>query len=173
MNKELKSRVRQKKDTEANWNKNNPLILDGETIVVVMPNGKKRTKIGDGNKRYNQLEFQDYYQGEKGDLLGFIGQNELGAVKPPALPLYTATYQGKLSISNWQSSTGLFFQQVTVEGMTQNQFPLVYPIWSESKQRENIAWNKIDKVETFDGYVKFYSKTKPESDVDFVLIYHK
>lgn len=52
-------RLRNKRDTEANWEKKNPLILDGEIIVVTTTSGETRVKIGDGVKTYTQLPFLD------------------------------------------------------------------------------------------------------------------
>lgn len=58
-NKIFNIRLRNKRDTEANWEKKNPLILDGEIIVVTTTSGETRVKIGDGIKTYNQLPFLD------------------------------------------------------------------------------------------------------------------
>lgn len=38
-NKIFNIRLRNKRDTEANWEKKNPLILDGEIIVVTTASG--------------------------------------------------------------------------------------------------------------------------------------
>lgn len=58
-NKIFNIRLRNKRDTEANWEKKNPLILDGEIIVVTTTSGETRVKIGDGTKTYTQLPFLD------------------------------------------------------------------------------------------------------------------
>ena len=58
-NKIFNIRLRNKRDTEANWEKKNPLILDGEIIVVTTASGETRVKIGDGVKTYTQLPFLD------------------------------------------------------------------------------------------------------------------
>lgn len=58
-NKIFNIRLRNKRDTEANWEKKNPLILDGEIIVVTTASGDTRVKIGDGAKTYTQLPFLD------------------------------------------------------------------------------------------------------------------
>lgn len=58
-NKIFNIRMRNKRDTEANWEKKNPLILDGEIIVVTTTSGETRVKIGDGAKTYTQLPFLD------------------------------------------------------------------------------------------------------------------
>lgn len=58
-NKIFNIRLRNKRDTEANWEKKDPLILDGETIVVTTASGETRVKIGDGAKNYTQLPFLD------------------------------------------------------------------------------------------------------------------
>ena len=52
-------RVQNKKDSEANWIQNNPIILDGELIVVETENGELRKKIGDGTSHFSELPFDD------------------------------------------------------------------------------------------------------------------
>ena len=54
-----KVRVKNKRDTAANWERNNPVLLNGELIIVDTNVGDVRFKIGDGTKTYTQLPFQD------------------------------------------------------------------------------------------------------------------
>lgn len=58
-NKIFNTRVKNKRDTEANWESKNPVLLDGEIIVVTTTSGDTRFKVGDGKKTYRQLPFQD------------------------------------------------------------------------------------------------------------------
>ena len=58
-NKIFNTRVKNKRDTEANWESKNPVLLDGEIIVVTTTSGDTRFKVGDGKKTYKQLPFQD------------------------------------------------------------------------------------------------------------------
>ena len=58
-NKIFNTRVKNKRDTEANWKSKNPVLLDGEIIIVTTTSGDIRFKVGDGKKTYNQLPFQD------------------------------------------------------------------------------------------------------------------
>lgn len=48
-----------RRDTAANWEKKNPVLLDGERIAVKTNAGAVRYKIGDGIKTYTQLPFDD------------------------------------------------------------------------------------------------------------------
>ena len=57
--KELKTRIKWRRDTSANWTNSNPVLLDGEVIIVTTDAGETRFKIGDGIKTYTQLPFQD------------------------------------------------------------------------------------------------------------------
>ena len=52
-------RIQNKRDTSANWEINNPVLLAGELIVVDTNAGSTRFKVGDGTKTYTQLPFQD------------------------------------------------------------------------------------------------------------------
>ena len=57
--KTINARIKQKRDTDSNWQSKNPIILDGEIILVDMSDGELRAKIGDGTTRYNLLPFSD------------------------------------------------------------------------------------------------------------------
>ena len=55
----IDTRLQIKRDTSANWEKNNPVLLDGEEILVYTNAGEIRKKVGDGTKTYTQLPFID------------------------------------------------------------------------------------------------------------------
>lgn len=57
----LNTRVKWKRDTSANWTANNPVLLDGEVIIVDTNAGDTRFKVGNGTSTYTQLPFQDEY----------------------------------------------------------------------------------------------------------------
>lgn len=57
--KTFNTRVQNKRDTSANWTTNDPVLLDGEVILVDTNDGELRFKVGDGTKRYTQLPFTD------------------------------------------------------------------------------------------------------------------
>lgn len=56
---EFNARIRQKRDTSANWTAKDPILLDGEIIIVDTASGSVRKKVGDGTKTYSQLPFDD------------------------------------------------------------------------------------------------------------------
>ena len=58
-NKTFNTRIKNKRDTSANWTSKDPVLLNGELIIVDTASGETRFKIGDGTKRYSQLPFQD------------------------------------------------------------------------------------------------------------------
>lgn len=55
------TRVKNKRDSVSNWTDKNPILLDGEVVVVDNADGESRFKIGDGAKHYFELPFQDEY----------------------------------------------------------------------------------------------------------------
>lgn len=55
------TRVKNKRDSGSNWTDKNPILLDGEVVVVDSTDGESRFKIGDGTKHYSELPFQDEY----------------------------------------------------------------------------------------------------------------
>lgn len=56
---EFDVRIKLKRDTSANWTANNPVLLNGERIIVDTDAGEVRYKTGDGTKTYIQLPFDD------------------------------------------------------------------------------------------------------------------
>lgn len=57
--KQINARIQLKRDTASNWQSRNPIILNGELILVDTASGETRCKIGDGTKTYSQLPFED------------------------------------------------------------------------------------------------------------------
>lgn len=55
----INARAKNKRDTSANWTAADPVLLDGEIIIVDTADGEVREKIGDGIKTYTQLPFSD------------------------------------------------------------------------------------------------------------------
>lgn len=48
-----------KRDTSSNWTSYNPVIKNGEIVLVDTTTGELRAKIGDGSKKYTELPFSD------------------------------------------------------------------------------------------------------------------
>ena len=84
MNIELDARLKLKTDTEINWENNNPIILDGEIIVVKNSStADQRIKIGNGVDRYldlpflNDLELNNHNNDtEAHSIMGWISSTE-------------------------------------------------------------------------------------------------
>lgn len=57
--KELKTRIALKRESEAKLSATNPKLLKGEIFLVDTSAGLK-VKIGDGDKTFNQLDYQDF-----------------------------------------------------------------------------------------------------------------
>lgn len=51
------SRISNKKDISENWEANNPILLNGELIIVIEDSGEIRFKVGNGTSHYLELPF--------------------------------------------------------------------------------------------------------------------
>lgn len=70
------------------------------------------------------------------------------------------------------SSSGLFYQQISVTGETATDAPMAFPQWTASKASEQAAWNKLEPyVESGAGWVKFWSSEKTTTAVHVKLYY--
>lgn len=56
---EFNARFKTKRDTSANWTAQDPVLLNGEIVIVDTASGEVRRKVGDGVKKYSQLPFDD------------------------------------------------------------------------------------------------------------------
>lgn len=54
--KTVNTRIRNKRDTHLNWEVNNPVILNGEIIIVDHETQGIKLKIGDGATQYSSLQ---------------------------------------------------------------------------------------------------------------------
>ena len=55
----INTRIKLKRDTESQWDAQNPTILNGEVVLVDSADGRLRAKIGGENTTYKELEFLD------------------------------------------------------------------------------------------------------------------
>lgn len=114
--------------------------------------------------------------GNQGQLLGFTANNVIGAIDfqgGGAGGVYADKFAGTLT-TTWTPGTGNVYQQITVPGMTADQCPLVFPVWTAAKANEMAAWNSLEAgVESFDGYVRFYAPKATTTPVGFTLVYKK
>ena len=58
-NKTFNARIKNKRDTSANWTAQDPVLLNGEIIAVDTASGETRFKVGDGEKTFTQLPYAD------------------------------------------------------------------------------------------------------------------
>ena len=182
----LNTRVQSKRDTSANWTQNNPVLLDGEVIVVDTNSGDVRFKVGNGTSTYTQLPFQDeaiYNQintklttpsGTQGQFLGFTSDNVVGAVNAPSSTSpFNTSYNGTLASGsgNWTASGGQYYQQFDLPEVTSTQTPIVFPQWTTNITNEQTAWNNLTDIQSYDGYVRFYANAPTTTNVNFILLY--
>ena len=58
--KTINTRIKLKRDEESEWDSRNPIILNGEVVLVDGDDGRLRAKIGDGTSTYSALGFIDH-----------------------------------------------------------------------------------------------------------------
>lgn len=90
----LNIRIKHKYDTEANWNKNNPVLLSGEIAITSDKFGKH--KVGDGTHKWSELS---YAKAEltKGDVTGALGY------MPPSSDTWRGIQDNLISSSTTES----------------------------------------------------------------------
>lgn len=118
--KTLQTRIKLKKDTAANWENRNPVLLEGEQIFVITAAGETRVKVGDGTKTYTQLPFTDEplrtligAKAEKTTTItagsGLIGGGDLSANR-------TISHADTSSVSNVTASGRKYITGLTFDG---------------------------------------------------------
>lgn len=127
------ARIQWKRDTSANWTAQNPVLLNGEIIIVDTDSGETRFKIGDGAKTYTQLPFEDeairnLINGKTDERI-YIGdteptnENVLVWINTAEEWSGTMIAQDRLvtvsmPASGWAGSTNPWSQTLTISGIT-------------------------------------------------------
>lgn len=90
----LNIRIKHKYDTEANWNKNNPVLLSGE--IAITSDKFDKHKVGDGTHKWSELS---YAKAEltKGDVTGALGYT------PPSSDTWRGIQDNLISSSTTES----------------------------------------------------------------------
>ena len=111
----IKTRIKQRRDTSANWESKNPVLLNGEVIIVDTANSETRTKTGDGTKTYTQLPFDD--EGAKGGK-SLVDENKVLFKDNNVEYIPTADYHPatKKYVDSRSSSKYIFSDQFNVDG---------------------------------------------------------
>ena len=107
----LKTRIKQRRDTVANWTKNNPVLLKGEIAIVEDTDGAIRFKVGDGNKTFSALAYTD----EKLKAEIATKGNKLAAAGSERLPVYIKS-DGTASAINGLPHRSLFWGGAPIIG---------------------------------------------------------
>lgn len=102
--KTLKTRIKQRRDTVANWTKNNPVLLKGEIAIVEDTDGAIRFKVGDGSKTFSELAYTD----EKLKAEIATKGNKLAAAGSETMPVYIKS-DGTASAIDALSHRNLFW----------------------------------------------------------------
>lgn len=97
----IEARIRQKKDTLANWMANDLILLDGEQAFVLNANGREvNYKLGDGTKAFRDLEFMIAYdQAAYSKVTGTVLPASDGQVHYSLVPIGTYTQPSGGSIT--------------------------------------------------------------------------
>ena len=136
----INARAKNKRDTSSNWTANDPVLLDGEIIIVDTADGEVREKIGDGIKTYTQLPFSDeklrnLLNNHEGDSDIHVtaeqkakwdehasthatdGSDPITPASIGAAPISTTT-EATLAAASWSGDSAPYTYTLTVNGVT-------------------------------------------------------
>lgn len=190
---EINGRMKQKRDTAANWEAKNPVLLNGEIVLVDTSAGELRAKIGDGVKKYSQLPFSD-------EVLRNLITNKANkddiptALKNPNAITFTGastgTYDGSsaltvniptsgadaytqftqvvvsLPLSGWTGSS-TFTNTIAISSVKADTIVIVSPVPSD---KDAFAFSNVYCSAQTEGFLTFTAKTKPTTDLTANLI---
>lgn len=190
---EIKGRMKQKRDTAANWEAMNPVLLNGEIVLVDTSAGELRAKIGDGVKKYSQLPFSDEVL--RNLITEKAGKDEIPtSLKNPNAITFTGastgTYDGSsaltinipasgadaytqfmqvavsLPLSGWAGST-TFTNTIAISSIKADTIVIASPAPSD---KDVFAFSDIYCSAQAEGSLTFTAKTKPTADLTANLI---
>lgn len=104
---DLDVRIKNKRDSEQNWTDENPILLNGELIIVDTENGLTKTKIGDGETPYNELPYADASLAEQID--------EITSALNECFSKYGGSITGDVNVTGSVSTQGMFSDVVEID----------------------------------------------------------
>lgn len=84
---------------------------------------------------------------------------------------FTNLFSGNLQVDNWVLGGSYYYNQLNISNMSVTNTPVAIPQWTSNIVNEEQSWGEIQYVQSFDGYVRFYSSEIPTADIQ-VLIYY-
>lgn len=113
--------------------------------------------------------------GTTGQLLGFVSTNTIGPLDASSVisTIYNTQYSGSINSSGWVSAGSLYYTTKYITGMTTNQNVLVFPNWTSNEEKERENWNNLTDVDSYNGYVRFWSTKRFTTSVRYTLLYNK
>lgn len=113
--KTIQATVKNRTDTAANWTQKNPVLAEGEIIVVQTSAGETRLKIGDGVKTFTQLPYTDeqIYNNVVTSVNGQTGDITMNSVEYTSQTLTDA--QKKQARHNVDAAIGDFSVTATIQ----------------------------------------------------------
>lgn len=116
MTKTIQATVKNRTDTAANWTQKNPVLAEGEIIVVQTSAGETRLKIGDGVKTFTQLPYTDeqIYNNVVTSVNGQTGDITMNSVEYTAQTL--TNEQKKQARDNIDATSNDFVINATLAG---------------------------------------------------------
>lgn len=73
--------------------------------------------------------------------------------------------------TTWSASGSQYVQNVTISGITSNDYPQIIPQWGSNKSAQQTAWNLLTDVQSFNGYITLYASARPSTAVNFAVIF--
>lgn len=104
MYKFFNTRIKIKRDTEITWEANNPVLLNGEIVLVDISGDKTKIKIGDGIKSFSQLGYfgSEYSKTEIDSLLLAVKQEAVSEAVATILGgKVDEKYDTLIEVANW------------------------------------------------------------------------
>lgn len=152
-------------------------LKDANGVDIIYPQTKSTAVFTNDNKTVETVLQEKITKpaGTQGQFLAFTADNVVGAVDAPAGggSFYNKSFIGTLG-TTWQGSSAPYYQQFDIADIDNTMAPLVFPQWSTfpASDAQKTAWNTIyGSVESFNGYVRFYTKTKTTTAVNFIMYY--
>lgn len=76
--------------------------------------------------------------------------------------------------NNWAASNGKYYQDLIVQGVTENIIPYVFPNISVTNNNYNLiidSWDLVEQVESITGAIRFWASTPIFTNVPLILHY--
>ena len=142
--------------------------LEKDTNTFVIQNDSSEIRLSDQSNNIASLQSG---LSSTNETVGQLSQN-IAEINQEIEDLQSAAGGQKVSAvlgTSWTASGSNYYQNINITGMTAETVPSLFPQWTANRTAEQTAWNLLQNVQSFEGYIQVTASSQTSTSVNFIV----